>query len=165
MQSADAKEMRMKREYRFGPALLAALVLTGAGVLIAGQAAVSPAGSWKTIDDKTGKDRSVVRIDIAGGVLKGRVEKSLDPNDKPDATCTKCKGERKDQPILGMEILWGLKSDGDERHWSGGEILDPDNGQTYRAKLTVSQDGKTMEVRGFIGVSLFGRSQTWIRIP
>ena len=155
----------MKREYRWGSALLAALVLTVGGNSIAGQAANGPAGLWKTIDDKTGRDRSVVRIEVDDGILRGWVERSLDPNDKSDARCTKCKDARKDQPILGMMILSGLKTDGDPRRWSGGEILDPDNGETYRAKLAVSQDGKTMEVRGFIGISLFGRSQTWVRMP
>ena len=146
------------------PAVAAAAVLVAA--VSAGAASQSdPAGRWKTVDDKTGRDRSIVRIDLSDGVLTGRVEQSLDPNDKPHALCTLCKGSRKDQPIIGMAILTDLRADGDSRHWSGGEIVDPDNGQVYRVKLTLSPDGQTLTVRGFIGISLIGRSQTWIRVP
>jgi len=78
-----------------------------------------------------------------------------------DSVCAKCSDERRDQPVVGMEILRHLRPDGDE--WSGGEILDPENGKTYRAKLKLADGGQTLVVRGYIGISLFGRSQTWIR--
>lgn len=124
-----------------------------------------PTGRWKTVDDRTGRERSIVRIDAHDGVLTGRVEQSLDPNDKSHAVCDLCKGSRKDQPIIGMAILTDVRADGDTHHWSGGEILDPDNGQVYRVKLTLSPDGRNLTVRGFIGISLIGRSQNWVRIP
>jgi uncharacterized protein (DUF2147 family) len=123
----------------------------------------SPAGLWRTIDDKTGKERSLIRITETDGVFEGRVEQLLNrqPDDDPENLCRKCEGARKDQPIIGMTILWGLKKDGEQ--WSGGEILDPKNGKVYRAKMKLADNGAKLEVRGFIGVSLFGRSQTWIR--
>jgi len=122
----------------------------------------SPTGLWKTIDDKTGKERSSVRITETNGVFEGRVEKIYDqPGDDPQHLCKECEGERKDKPIIGMTILWGLKKDGEQ--YAGGEILDPKNGSIYRAKMKLLDGGKKLEVRGFIGVSLFGRSQTWLR--
>lgn len=124
---------------------------------------MSPVGVWRTIDDKTKKERSVIRISEAeGGELRGVVEKIFDqPGDDPAHLCKECKGERKDQPIIGMAILWGLKKQGDG--WAGGEILDPKNGKIYRAKMSLSEDGNSLNVRGFIGVSLIGRTQTWHR--
>jgi uncharacterized protein (DUF2147 family) len=124
----------------------------------------TPVGLWRTIDDGTGKDRSLLRIVDVGGSLEGRVEKTLTrlPDDDPDGLCRKCPGARKDQPIVGMTILSGLKKDG-ENLWAGGEILDPGNGKTYRCKVKLIDGGKKLEVRGFIGVSLLGRTQTWLR--
>ena len=122
----------------------------------------SPAGLWKTIDDKTGKERSLVRVSENNGVFEGRVEKIFDqPGDDPSHLCKLCEGERKDQPVIGMSILWSLKKDGDQ--YAGGEILDPKNGKIYRAKIKLFDGGRKLEVRGYIGISLFGRSQTWLR--
>jgi len=122
----------------------------------------SPVGLWRTIDDKTGKERSLVRITETEGVLDGKVEKIFDePGDDPQHLCRKCEGERKDKPVLGMTILWGMKKHGEE--YSGGEILAPKSGQIYRCHMRVIDGGKKLEVRGYIGVSLFGRSQTWLR--
>lgn len=124
---------------------------------------MSPVGVWRTIDDKTKKERSVIRIsEVEGGELRGVVEKIFDqPGDDPAHLCKECKGDRKDQPIIGMAILWGLKKQDDG--WAGGEILDPKNGKIYRAKMSLSEDGNSLNVRGFIGVSLIGRTQTWHR--
>lgn len=141
------------------------LVLAILMVMLAGGALAdtsSPAGVWKSIDDETKKERSIIRITEVNGEFKGVVEKLFDqPGDDPAHLCKKCKGERKDKPIVGMTILWGLKKDGDT--WAGGEILDPHKGKTYRCKMTLSDDGKSLNVRGFIGISLIGRSQTWWR--
>ena len=141
------------------------LVLAILMVMLAGGALAdtsSPAGVWKSIDDKTKKERSIIRITEVNGEFKGVVEQIFDrPGDDPAHLCKECKGERKDKPIIGMTILWGLKKDGDI--WAGGEILDPDNGKTYRCKMTLSEDGKSLNVRGFIGISLIGRSQIWWR--
>jgi uncharacterized protein (DUF2147 family) len=143
-------------------ALLIGAALSCAGPLAVAQS-VTPAGLWRTVDDKTGKERSVVRIVDNGGVFEGKVEKLLNrqPDDDPDGLCRKCEGERKDKPIVGMTILWGLKNDGEQ--FTGGEILDPKNGKIYRAKMKLLEGGRKLEVRGYIGVSLLGRSQTWHR--
>jgi uncharacterized protein (DUF2147 family) len=125
-------------------------------------AAGSPAGTWRSIDDKTKQERSIIKITEENGELRGVVEKIFDqPDDDPAHLCKECKDERKDKPIVGMTILWGLKKDGDA--WTGGEILDPKNGKIYRCKMTLSEDGKSLNVRGFIGISLIGRTQTWLR--
>ena len=123
----------------------------------------NPVGLWRTIDDKTGKERSLVRIAEVNGSYEGTVEKLLNrqPDDDPQGLCRKCPGEREDRPIEGMTILWGLKQDGDE--YTGGEILDPKNGKVYRAKMKLIDGGRKLEVRGYLGVSLFGRSQVWVR--
>jgi len=122
----------------------------------------SPVGLWRTIDDRTGKERALVRIVENNGVFEGRVEKIFPhPDDDPQHLCRKCEGPRKDQPILGMVILWGIKQDGDQ--YTGGEILDAKEGKTYRCKMKLVAGGRKLEVRGYIGVSLFGRSQTWSR--
>ena len=140
--------------------VLAILMVMLAGGVLADTS--SPAGVWKSIDDKTKKERSIIRITEVNGEFQGVVEKLFDqPGDDPAHLCKECKGERKDKPIIGMTILWGLKKDGDT--WAGGEILDPDNGKTYRCKMTLSEDGKSLNVRGFIGISLIGRSQIWWR--
>ena len=138
--------------------VMAILMLASSLVTAAG----SPVGVWRSIDDKTKQERSIIRITEENGELKGVVEKIFDqPGDDPAHLCKDCKDERKDKPIIGMAILWGLKKDGDA--WAGGEILDPKNGKIYRCKITLSDNGKSLNVRGFIGISLIGRSQTWLR--
>jgi uncharacterized protein (DUF2147 family) len=125
-------------------------------------AQATPAGLWKTIDDETKKEKSLVRIGEAGGAYTGKIEKLLDPT-KQDAVCDKCADDRKDKPVLGMTIIKGVKQNVDDKaKWDGGEILDPNNGKTYRVRLTPVDGGKTLEVRGFIGP--FYRNQTWTRV-
>ena len=121
------------------------------------------AGLWHTIDDATGKVRSLVRISEIGGTYSGKVEQILItlPDDDPQHRCIHCTGERKDQPIVGMTVLWGMQRDGDS--YTGGELLDPHNGKTYSAKMTLLDGGKKLDVRGFIGFSLIGRPQIWVR--
>ena len=124
-------------------------------------AQASPVGLWKTIDDETKTEKSLVRITENGGVLNGKIEKLLDPS-KQDSKCDKCEGARKDQPISGMTIVEGVKKNADEPYWDGGTILDPNNGKTYKVRLTPKDGGKTLEVRGFIG--FLYRNQTWQRV-
>jgi uncharacterized protein (DUF2147 family) len=122
----------------------------------------TPLGLWQTVDDHTGAPRAVVEISQdANGVLSGKVVKGLTPGEPHDRRCTACTDYRKDQVILGMTILSGMHKDGDS--WEGGEILDPDNGKVYRCKMHLEKDGQELVVRGYIGVSLLGRSQSWIR--
>ena len=121
----------------------------------------SPIGLWKTIDDSTGKPRSLIRISDKNGELIATVEKGLLPTDTPNDTCDKCTDERKGKPLIGMVIMDGMAPKGDT--YEGGHILDPDNGETYQCKIKLDATGKKLEVRGFIGVSLIGRSQIWMR--
>jgi uncharacterized protein (DUF2147 family) len=125
-------------------------------------AQATPVGLWKTIDDETKTEKSLVRVVDNGGVLTGRIEKLLDPAKQNDV-CDKCSDERKDKPIVGLTIIRNAKLDGDDKSvWTGGEILDPNNGKTYRLRLKPHDGGKTLEVRGYIGP--FFRNQTWIRV-
>ncbi|CAN5763150.1 DUF2147 domain-containing protein [soil metagenome] len=126
-------------------------------------AQATPVGVWKTIDDETKKEKSLVHITEAGSALTGKVEKFLDPASKPDVLCDKCSDDRKDKPILGMTILRNVKQNADDKAvWDGGEILDPNNGKTYKVRLKPMDGGKTLEVRGYIGP--FYRNQTWLRV-
>ncbi|PPD54685.1 MAG: hypothetical protein CTY12_02670 [Methylotenera sp.] len=134
-------------------------VMLVTNVVIASE--TTPAGLWKTIDDKTGKPRSLIRITENNGEYSAVVEKGLLATDTGEAVCDKCTDDRKDQKIVGMTIVKGIKKKND--NYEGGEILDPDNGKTYKCKMKLDSTGTQLEVRGFIGVSLFGRSQTWIR--
>jgi uncharacterized protein (DUF2147 family) len=132
------------------------------GALFSAQASESPVGLWRTIDDKTGKEKSLVRIVEANGELRASIEKLFrEPHEEPNPNCDKCPGERKNKPVLGMMIMTGLKKAGSE--FEGGEILDPANGKVYRVKMWTAEGGKKLNVRGFIGVSLLGRTQVWIR--
>ena len=121
----------------------------------------TPVGKWKTIDDKTHEVKSIVEITENGGLLEGKVLQVLKSEHGPHPVCAKCDGERKNKPIEGMTIMWGLKKDGDE--WSGGQILDPAKGKIYKVELKLEDGGKTLDVHGYIGFSLIGRSQKWIR--
>ena len=135
-----------------------------AGLLAAPASAQSldtPVGLWKNIDDQTGKPKALIRIAEHGGALMGRIERIL--TDKPDAVCDQCTDDRKGKPVQGMTILTGLKKDGDE--WTGGEILDPNNGKVYKAKVKLADGGRKLDVRGYIGFAALGRTQTWVREP
>jgi uncharacterized protein (DUF2147 family) len=122
----------------------------------------SPVGLWQTIDDKTGSPRALIEITRdQNGVLSGKVVKGLIAGEPADKRCTACTDERKDQVIIGMTVLRGMHQEGDG--WEGGDILDPDNGKVYRCKMHLEKGGTTLVVRGFIGVALLGRSQTWVR--
>ena len=142
--------------------MIAAAVLTLSAGLAAAQA--TPVGLWKTIDDDGKTEKSLVRISESGGVLSGTIEKIFDPA-KQDSKCDKCTDERKDKPTLGMVILRNIRQDSDDKAiWEGGDILDPNNGKVYKARLKPIDGGKKMEMRGYIGIPLLGRTQTWQRV-
>jgi uncharacterized protein (DUF2147 family) len=115
-------------------------------------------GTWLTVDDDTKQPTSHVRISIANNKLDAVVVKLLD---SPDAVCSLCTDYRKNQPVLGMKIIAGLAKKS-QYEWGDGEILDPDNGKTYRVSLRL--DNSKLIVRGYVGISLFGREQIWTRI-
>lgn len=128
----------------------------------------SPVGTWNQIDDHTGKITSVIRISEHDGVLTGTVLKVMNMTPKQIARdgnppiCTQCSGKRHNQPIDGMVIMWGVTRDGDE--WNGGHVLDPTSGKIYKVKLNLADHGQKLKVRGYVGFSLFGRTQVWKRV-
>ena len=126
--------------------LTALLLLFAGGIAFAQQ---SVTGLWRSIDDKSGEPKAEIRIVEANGTLSGRIEKILKKDAKPDARCDQCDDDRKDKPTLGMEIIRGNK------------ILDPENGREYRLRLTPFDEGKKLEVRGYLGP--FYRNQVWLR--
>ncbi|VVC75852.1 hypothetical protein AQUSIP_11490 [Aquicella siphonis] len=127
----------------------------------------SPLGYWKTIDDVTGKPKSILKIYQSGGALYGQIVKIYPrPGYDQNELCTACKGYRHNQRIVGMVIMEGLRQNPNSpAEWSGGTILDPLNGKIYNCYITLISNGQKLNVRGYIGISLFGRTQTWIRVP
>ena len=118
----------------------------------------SPVGFWKNVSDKTGKAEAIIQIWEEGGELKGKLVKLFDPK---DTVCSACRDDKKNKPLVGLEIIWGVHRDGDA--WDGGRILDPDSGDIYKVKMSLAEAGQKLNVRGFIGFSLLGRTQTWVR--
>jgi uncharacterized protein (DUF2147 family) len=125
-------------------------------------AQTSPVGLWRNIDDKTGEAKAEIRIVESDGALRGRIEKSLKKDSKPDTVCDECSDDRKGKPIAGLEIIRGGKKAEGKEVWEGGRILDPENGKEYRASFTPIDGGKKLEVRGYLGP--FWRTQTWNRM-
>ncbi len=126
-------------------------------------AQMTPEGLWRNIDDKTGEAKAEIRIQGNGaGGLNGVIEKRLAKDSKPDELCKECSDDRKDKPILGLEIIRGAKKAEDKDVWESGKILDPENGRNYTLRLTPIEGGKKLQVRGSIGP--FGRTQTWVRV-
>lgn len=126
-------------------------------------AQMTPTGLWKTIDDDSKKEKSLVRITESNGVFSGRIEMLLDPATDQKAVCDKCSDDRKDKPILGLEILRGIKQgESDKAVYEGGTIVDPNNGKSYRARLKPVNGGAQLEMRGYLGP--FFRTQVWQRV-
>lgn len=128
----------------------------------------SPVGQWRTIDDETSEPRAVVEIYEEDGKLYGRIVEILKArdeaprNDEGQIICTECEGEKKDQPVEGLVIIEDMEKDGNR--WSGGTILDPENGKAYKARMELEGEDR-LKVRGYIGLPLLGRTQTWYRVP
>ncbi|HBI22364.1 MAG TPA: DUF2147 domain-containing protein [Legionella sp.] len=121
--------------------------------------AQSPVGDWTTVDDKTGKKRAVVRLVLNDKILTGTII-DVYPEAGDTGTCAKCPEPFKEQPIKGLQFLWGLKDRGDGV-WEGGQVLEAKTGQIYRARLRVK--GNKLYVRGYVGMVILGRTQVWIR--
>ena len=141
---------------------IATLLLAAAPAIALAQA--TPVGLWKTIDDKTNTERSLLRISDNGGVLSAKIEKLLAADAKQDAVCDKCSDDRKDKPLLGMEVMRGVKKGSDANTWDGGTILDAAEGKVYKVRLQPADGGKKLEVRGYVGLPMLGRTQTWVRV-
>jgi len=140
---------------------VAAIVLVASAASVWAQA--TPEGLWRNIDDKTGEAKAEIRIkDNGAGALHGVLEKRLAKDAKPEDVCSECKDERKDKPLLGLEIIRGAKKAEGRDVWEDGKILDPENGRNYTLRMTPIEGGKKLQVRGSFGP--FGRTQTWIRV-
>ena len=120
-------------------------------------------GQWHTIDDETGEVKSLVTLSVAeDGSMVGIITKVL-AADPGTGLCDECEGDMKDQPIEGMEFIWGFKKIA-EGEWEDGQLLDPETGDVYSGNITITDDSSKLDVRGYVGISLFGRSQTWNKV-
>lgn len=142
----------------FRPFFMCALLLWSASAM----AQMTPVGLWQTISDADGKPQGEVRVTESGGVISAVLEKALVTSSEPN--CDKCTDDRKGKPKVGLQIIRDARKTDGKDVWEGGNILDPNNGTVYKLKLTPIEGGKKLEVRGFIGMALLGRTQTWIRI-
>ncbi len=141
--------------------LIAASLLAFTGTVFA---QATPVGVWKTIDDKTKTEKAQIRITESGGVLSGKIEKLLAADAKQDGVCDKCEDDRKGKPMLGLEVIRGVKKADSDNLWDGGSILDAAEGKVYKVRLQPTDGGKKLEVRGYVGMPMLGRTQTWIRV-
>jgi uncharacterized protein (DUF2147 family) len=138
-----------------------AAVTVLAALTLPAWAQMTPVGRWHTIDDQTKELKSEVVITEKDGVLTGRIEKLLRKGADPNRRCTACTDDRKDQPMVGLEIIRGVRKVEGKDVWEGGTILDPESGKTYNVRLTPVEGGAKLEVRG--SVLFIGRTQTWVR--
>jgi uncharacterized protein (DUF2147 family) len=138
------------------------LMLLAMGVCVSASAQMTPIGTWHSFDEKSGEIKSELVIEEANGFLRGYISKLLRKDADQKRLCSECSDERKDKPVLGMEIIRGAKKEQDEAVWSEGKILDPENGKEYALKLTPIAEGKKLEVRG--SILFIGRTQTWARV-
>jgi uncharacterized protein (DUF2147 family) len=120
----------------------------------------SPVGRWKTVDDATGKVKSIVAIHEENGKLYGTIEELFDPP-VPHPTCYLCTGDLKDRPLVGLRILWDFAPNGSQ--WTGGQVLDPETGKIYRASIALEDGGKKLRLHGYFLVTLLGRTEHWLR--
>ncbi len=157
------KVQRHCMKYLLGIILSLATFFSLRGVACAQDASATPIGYWKTIDDKTGKARGMVRIFEVKGELRGRIEKLLaPPKDDPNPICRKCTGDKKNKPVRGMEFLWGFKREA--KGWSDGYVLDPEDGQIYHGSMEVIDSGRRLKLFGYVRIIFkIGRSQVWER--
>ena len=139
----------------------AALVATGQAL----SAEPTPVGLWQAVDDDTKQPTGWFLISDHNGTYDGIIAKMfLRPGEDPNEVCAACKDDRHNHPWLGLEIIRGMKPEGESKY-SGGTILDPRDGKIYKASMKVSPDGQTLTVRGYIGIELLGQNQYWTRLP
>ncbi|MFU8814144.1 MAG: DUF2147 domain-containing protein [Pseudomonadales bacterium] len=134
-------------------------------LLAAGAAQASPIGLWKTIDDASQEETAIVRIVERDGALVGEITAVLDQSADPNEICSLCTDERRNAPIVGLTIIRNVEpNDKPTGPWDGGDILDPNNGKVYKLRLKLADGGRKLEVRGYIGRPMFGRTQVWHRV-
>ena len=127
-------------------------------------AQATPTGLWKTIDDKTKTEKALVRVTEGNGIFSAKLEKLLAADAKPDAVCDLCTDDRKGKALVGLEIMRGVKKSDSDNLWDGGTILDAAEGKVYKVRLQTAEGGKKLEVRGYVGMPMLGRTQTWLRV-
>lgn len=148
---------------RFVMAFAAVLSFSAAGQAVAAEP--TPVGLWQAVDRDTGKPTGWFLVSDHGGVYDGIIAKMfLKPGEDPNEPCTQCRDDRHNHPWLGLEIIRGMRQEGDDKY-GGGTILDPRDGKVYKATMKVTPDGRTLIVRGYIGFELLGQNQYWTRLP
>ena len=150
--------------YVISRAVLAAALLLGAAGFPSRAAEPTAAGLWEQVDEKSGKPESWFRIAEKNGIYEGTLVKIFPkPGDDPDFRCDKCEGDEKGKPVLGLALIKGMQRKGLD--YEDGTIMDPRDGSVYHAVMKLIQDGQKLEVRGYLGIVIFGRTQTWNRLP
>ncbi|HEY6979952.1 DUF2147 domain-containing protein [Reyranella sp.] len=143
---------------------VAAMVSLGTGTPAAPAAELTAVGLWEQVDENSGKAESWFKISERNGVYEGNVVKIFSkPGEDENFVCSKCEGAEKGAPVLGLTLIKGMQRNG--LAYENGTIMDPRDGAVYRALMKLSPDGGKLEVRGYLGLSLFGRSQVWNRLP
>ena len=125
-------------------------------------AQVTPVGVWHSIDDKTGETKAEIRLTETDGIVNGRIERLLRQGADLAARCHECEGDRKNQLVIGLEIVRGARKAQGKDVWEGGKILDPESGRDYTLRMTPIEGGRKLEVRG--SIAFIGRTQTWVRV-
>ncbi len=144
--------------------IISGLLMLSAGSLLSTTvfAASLNGTQWQTIDEKTGEKKAIVQLTESSGQVTGKIVKVLNSKEAK-AVCEKCTGNLKNKPIEGLQILTGMKAEGANK-WSNGKLVDPESGKIYSGKLTLSDNGQSLNLRGYVGTPVFGRTQTWQRI-
>ncbi len=123
-------------------------------------------GKWQQYDDKTGKMQSIMRVEQEGDTYVGFIDQRFpipgQSKEDEEPLCTNCKGDLKDKPKIGLKLMTGFKREGNR--YTSGSIVDVNSGKTYNCKMTLSDEGQSLDVRGYVGISLLGRTQTWKRV-
>jgi uncharacterized protein (DUF2147 family) len=141
---------------------LIAIFMVAVNSLAAAQ--MTPVGSWHSFDEKTGELKSLIVISDTGGVLTGHIEKLLRKEADQKAVCKDCTDDRKDKPLLGLELIRNARQVEGKDVWEGGTIVNPEGGTIYKLRMTPIEGGQKLEVRGFVGFALLGKTQTWVRV-